>query len=181
MDIATIASSDAAKWITLAAYMGISEMARRRKLSDSYIDSRIKLERELAYKEQKAIDNNLFDAYLEIGKFMISKYKIYKSTIMDSLENEIDRDEGVILNCILKVQNKLRYHIVTNHIDDLSMTDLELYIDYITNESVETIESYLKNKKLYDEYSGHFTESDLRKLNVDIIHTAINIKKRIAK
>ena len=179
MSISSLLESDSAKWVALAIYMGISELIRRKKLGDSYIESRIKLERELSAKVQKATDDNIFSAYLEIGRFLVSKYKIYKSNIIDSIPSPKDVDEGVILNCILKVENKIRAHILANHIDDLSMTDLELYIDYITNEALDTIESYLKNKKLYSEYMKHFDFDDIRKINVDIIHTAISIKKRI--
>jgi hypothetical protein len=180
MTIGDIVGSDAAKWIALAVYMGISEMIRRKKLGDSNMEDRIKLERALAISEQKDINENYINAHLEIMRFMVSKYKIYKSDIVSDIGDSDEKADGVILNCILKIENKLRLHIIENHFDKLEMVDLEQYLDYITNESMDTVRSYLKNRKLLDEYSKHFSNSEVRKINTDIIHTAISIKKRIA-
>jgi hypothetical protein len=182
VDIPSIFQDSTTHWIVFVVYVIVNEVIRRKRNNEELIEGKIALERELSKKEQEEKDTNKFNAYIEISRYMISKYKMYKSSIMSLIKRDNalkDSTEGVMLNIILKLENRLKLHLLDNHYDKLSIKDLEEYIDYVTNEGVELIESYLVNKNIYDECYKYFKKEELRSVNFDIITTSINIKKRV--
>ena len=182
MDIPSIFQDSTTHWVVFILYVIINEVIKRKRDSEKLIEDKIALERELARKRQEEKDINKFNAYIEISRYMVSKYKMYKSSVMSAIKKDgklNDSTEGVILNIILKLENRLKLHLLDNHYDKLNIKDLEEYIGYVTNEGIELIESYLVNKGVYDEYYMYFKKEELKAVNFDIITTSINIKKRV--
>jgi len=161
--------SDTAKWIAIMLYVVVAEVIKRWRKADINRDALTELEVKNAVIEENDKCDKRLSAYKEIRRFYINKFKAYKRTI------EVDIGNGEkLLECMLKLENKLDIHILENHYTDLSMGELENYIDYIIGEFEEIILSKFDSLDL-------FKTSELKIMVATIIHTSINIKKRLQK
>lgn len=170
--------------IGFIVYIVYNEYKRWRYSSAEAMSQRDELIKFKAQSEENDKQSAYNKANDEVERFVFSQLKMYKTSVINQLtvhEMVALGMDGVLLTALTKVKRNLLIHIEGNGYHDLSNSELEEYIKYLSGEVLDTIETTMEKHDDVDELRSLIKEHEIVDMVRNIIDTSIGIHNRLLK
>jgi hypothetical protein len=197
--VKAIASGNIWAIVIILLYIGYNEFKRyRERKAVKAQENQILSDAVIRRRQQDKYDIH-DNAIAEINRFVISKFKHYKLELMQSINFDTEclndpehtcarlrsndclklATDGLLLKIMLKVESTLLTHIKANGYHELSSTELEVYLDYITDATYDIFISELALSEVLIPIQLHISKTVIKELIRTIIDTSINVIERV--
>lgn len=163
-------------------YIIYNEVKRWRYISAKDLSEREELIKYKAKMEEGSYYKAKAKAYDEIERFVFNQLKMYKSFLL--IKREASHEmvklgiDGILLTGLTKVKRSLMIHIVDNGYHDLSNSELEEYIEYISEEFIDSMINVIDKHKDVEDITDLIVKHEIIDIIRKIIDTSIGIHDR---
>jgi len=164
-------------------YIIYNEYKRWRYTNLEATSEREELIRYKAKAEENKKNEDYKKASREIERYVFSQLKMYKTLLVNKSTSTdmliLIGIDGIILTALTKVKRNLLIHIDGNGYHDLSNSELEGYINYLSNEVKDTLLNTIEKYKSVEDISSFIESHEIVDMIRRIIDTSIGIHTRL--
>jgi len=169
--------------IGVIIYIVYNEYKRKMFISENNIQERDMLLINKANDEANSRCDRRIKAFFEMERYVFNTLKMYKNSVLNECEfpEDVTRlcADGVLLTSLTKVQRSIMTHISDNGYHDLTKSELEDYINYVTNEVSDIITNTIDKNKQMLFILDYVHQHDINDMVRKMIDTSIEISNRI--
>ena len=166
-------------FIVYVIFQQIQRMGDKKVLlenrSDDYLSLKAKLDCERIQQTKITMND-------EIGRYALTKMKFLKKTFesKSTHSNDLEKEavSGILLSSFVKAERLFIERLKGNGYHDVSSSELEQYIDFVSEEFFESLQDHCENDVGLDIY---IDLQEVTKTIRSIINTSISISSRINK